>query len=157
MIFATVGGAHLPFDRLVRAVDELAGLRSDETCAIQIGCSTYEPQHAEWFRFDTPEGIEKWVAQAEVVVSHGGFAILSECIRAGKKVVACPRRAEYGEAVNPQHELVTYLAKQGFLVPLYDVADLASAIEQARSKAVPKWAFESKIPEMVARYVETLV
>ena len=85
MIFATVGGAHLPFDRLVRAVDELARLRSDETFAIQIGRSTYEPQHAEWFRFDTPEGMEKRVAQAEVIVTHGGFTkdLLSALVNDG--------------------------------------------------------------------------
>ena len=156
MIFVTVGAAHLPFDRLIRAVDQLAEAWNEEAFVVQTGCSTCEPLYAEWFRFAAPLQVREWIARADVVVAHGGFGVLSDCIRSGKRVVACPRQSRYGEAVNPQHELVNYLAERGFLVPLYDVADLASAIEQAGNMVVPESTFESKIPEIVARYVQGL-
>jgi len=155
VIFATVGTTELPFNRLVKAVDDLAGA-SAEPFVIQIGHSTYEPRCAQWFRFDTPVRMREWITQADVVITHGGFGIISECVRAKKRIVACPRLAEFGEAVNPQRELVTYLAEKGVLVALEDVSKLASAIEQAKRMPVASWTFESKIPELVAQYVRDM-
>lgn len=152
MILATVGTTELPFDRLVKAVDELAGT-TGETCIIQTGHSTYKPQHAQWFRFAAPARMQQLIVQADVVVTHGGFGIISDCVRAGKRIVACPRLAELGEAVNPQRELVRHLADQGLLVSPDDVADLAHVIEQARRLPVVSWPYESKIPELIAEYV----
>jgi len=132
VILATVGTTELPFDRLVRAVDDLAS-RAKEPVLIQIGHSTYEPRHAQWFRFDTAERMRALITLADVVVTHGGFAIISDCLRANKRIVACPRLGELGEAVNPQRELAAYLAGQGLLVAVDDIVDLPLAIERARS------------------------
>ena len=155
MIFTSVGTSKLPFNRLVRAVDDLARISTD-TFVTQIGYSTYEPQYAQWFRFDTPNRMQEWITEANVVITHGGCGIIFDCVRAGKRIVACPRLAEFGEAVNPQRELVTYLAEQGVLVALDDVADLALAIEQARRMTIVGWTFKSKIPELVAQYVRDI-
>jgi len=152
VIFATVGTTELPFDRLVKAVDDLAR-DTEEMVVIQIGHSIREPQYAQWFRFATPARMQELIAQADVVVAHGGFGIISDCLRAGKRIVACPRRAALGEAVNPQDELVTYLAEQGLLTALDDVADLANAIKQARIAPPPVWPFESRVPELIACFV----
>ena len=154
MILATVGTTELPFDRLVKAVDQLAGT-ADETFVIQTGHSTYKPQHAQLFRFATPARMQELIARADVIVTHGGFGTSTDCVRAGKRIVACPRRADLGEAVNPQVELVTYLAERGVVVPLYDAADLAYAIEQARRTPLARWPFQSTIPKLVAEYVHS--
>ena len=156
VIFATVGTTELPFNRLVKAIDDLARA-STETFVIQIGHSTYEPQYAQWFCFDTLARMQEWIAQADLVITHGGFGIISDCVRARKRIVACPRLAEFGEAVNPQRELVTHLAEQGTLVALEDVADLAVAIEQARRMTIVGWTVKSRIPELIAQYVRDIV
>lgn len=152
MIFVTVGTTDLSFNRLIQAADDLARVSEDEF-VIQIGHSIYEPLDAQWFRFDDPGRIQQFIAQAEVVVTHGGFAAISDCLRARRRIVACPRRTELGEAVNPQHELVNYLAERGLLIALAEVTRLAEAIEQARQMPAPSWPFESRIPELVAQFV----
>lgn len=66
--------------------------------------------------------------------------------------MACPRRVELGEAVNPQHELVSYLVEQGLLVALAEVTRLAEALEHARHMPAPSWPFESRIPDLIAQF-----
>lgn len=49
MIFVTVGTHEQPFDRLVKAVDELKrdGIITEEVI-MQTGFSIYEPKYCEW-------------------------------------------------------------------------------------------------------------
>ena len=139
---------------MVEAIDDLAKTCVEEI-VIQIGYSTYEPCFTKWFRFETPARIQEFISQAEIVITHGGFGIISECLRKGKRVVACARNAKLGEAVNPQIELVTYLAELNLVIPLLDFANLEKSIEKARHIPLPNWSFESKIPELVATFIHT--
>lgn len=84
MIFVTVGTTDLPFNRLVQAADNLARM-SEDKFVIQTGHSTYEPLYAKWFCFDDPARILELIGQAEIVVTHGGFAVISDCLRAKKE------------------------------------------------------------------------
>ncbi|MBT7392846.1 hypothetical protein HN827_08520 [archaeon] len=49
---------------------------------------------------------------AEIIICHGGFGIISESIKANKKLIIIPRLKKYNEAVNPQIELGEYLANR---------------------------------------------
>ncbi len=53
VIFVTVGSQE-PFDRLIRAVDEWAGLRARSDVFAQIGGSDLRPQHIEFTQFLEP-------------------------------------------------------------------------------------------------------
>lgn len=151
MIFTTVGTSHLPFDRLIRAIDELAQT-SHETFIVQVGHSTYRPKHTQSFDFADREKIIELIRRADVVITHGGFGIISDSLREKKKVVAVPRKKKYGEAVNPQSELVRYLAQKELLVAVEDVGDLPSAILRARTLEID-FAFHSKIPHLVESFI----
>ena len=151
MIFATVGTCHLPFDRLIRAIDELART-SYEELIVQIGYSTYRPKHAQCFDFAAREKIIELIRRADIVITHGGFGIISDCLGEKKKIIAVPRKEEFGEAVNPQHELVLYLAQKGLLVAVEDVGDLPSAISRARTLETD-FASHSEIPYLVESFI----
>lgn len=105
MIFVTVGTHEQPFDRLVKAIDELKRdqLITDDIF-IQTGYSTYSPKYCEWSKFVPYADMEKKMAEARIVITHGGPASFIMPLQMGKTPVVVPRQAEYGEHVN-NHQL----------------------------------------------------
>ena len=96
MIFVTVGTHEQPFDRLVKAIDELKRdqLITDDIF-IQTGYSTYSPKYCEWSKFGPYADMEKKMAEARIVITHGGPASFIMPLQMGKTPVVVPRQAEY--------------------------------------------------------------
>lgn len=135
MVFVTVGTHEQPFDRLVKAIDALvADGALDEEVFVQTGYCTYEPEHCEWQRFVPAPEMRSRMEAADVVVTHGGPSSFIEAMAAGNVPVVVPRYERYGEHVNDHQEAFVRLAaeRQGGIVPVYDITDLADAIEEAR-------------------------
>ena len=105
MIFATVG-TQLPFDRLVRALDQWAALNPDEEVFAQIGQAGYIPEHMEWARTIPAAMFGAKLQQCDAVVSHAGMGTIISAAELGKTVVVMPRRAALGEHRN-DHQLAT--------------------------------------------------
>ena len=87
MIFVTVGTHEQPFNRLIQKVDELKkdGVITEDVI-IQTGFSTYEPKYCQWSKLIPYQQMIKNVADARIVITHGGpasFIILfnSKCNR----------------------------------------------------------------------------
>ena len=95
MIFATVG-TQLPFDRLIRALDEWARDHAHSEVFAQIGQTTYQPKHMQWSRTITPDQFQSYVAESDVVVAHAGMGTIISAIELGKRVVVMPRREALG-------------------------------------------------------------
>lgn len=123
------------FDRLVRAMDGLvADGAISEPVFIQTGYCTYEPEHCEWEHFVPVREMRERMVAADVVVTHGGPSSFVEAMASGKVPVVVPRREEFGEHVNDhQATFVREVSeRRGGIVPVYDVAELLAAIEEAR-------------------------
>lgn len=105
MIFLTVG-TQLPFDRLVRAVDDWAG-RSGAAVFAQIADpDPYRPRHLDWVAHLDPAAFGDAVARAEAIVSHAGMGTIITAMTHAKPVLILPRRAELGEHRN-DHQIAT--------------------------------------------------
>ncbi len=161
MIFVTVGTHEQQFDRLVRAVDEL---RADETIResvfVQTGYCTFEPNHCEHSKFVPFKRMKEMMAQADVVITHGGPSSFIEAMAAGKVPVVVPRRSDLAEHVNDhQADFVRIVAeRQGGIVPVYDMTDLPQAIELARelSRGVEFRSHNVEFCEELRRLIEEL-
>ena len=105
MIFLTTG-TQLPFDRLVRAVDEWAELHPEAHVFGQIGATDYRPSNFEWERSISPTQFEARISACETVVAHAGMGTIISGIEWGKRVLVMPRLAEHGEHRN-DHQLAT--------------------------------------------------
>lgn len=105
MILVTVGG-QLPFDRLVRTVDEWAAATGRSDVFAQIGASDYRPRQLEAQAFLEPESFRERFASAGVIVSHAGMGTIIGALEAGKPILVLPRRAALGEQRN-DHQLAT--------------------------------------------------
>lgn len=105
MIFVTLGSQKFQFDRLLKKLDELIekGVITEPVTA-QIGASNYLPKHFEYVRFMDREQFAKTMDECEIVVTHGGTGVIITAVKKGKKVIAVPRLAMYGEHVD-DHQL----------------------------------------------------
>ena len=105
MIFVTVGTHEQPFDRLVSCIDQMvADGKIREEVIIQKGYTDYEPQNCESHKLIGYEDMKKYIADARIVVTHGGPASFVAPLSIGKVPIVVPRQHKYNEHVN-DHQL----------------------------------------------------
>ena len=120
MIFVTVG-TQLPFDRMVRTIDQWAGARSYGEVFAQIGPAKYRPKNIPWAEFLDADECRRKIEQADVVVAHAGMGSILTALELGKPIVIMPRLSALGEHRN-DHQLATakrFLA-QGRVIVAFD-------------------------------------
>ncbi len=150
MVFVTVGTPTQKFSRLLQAVDHLvdSGFFRGEPVFMQTGSTLGFVPHCSWTAFVPRAEFERLVAEASLIISHGGATVL-EMVRLGKVPVVMPRRKKYGEHVNDhQLELVELLAFEGRVVPAWEPEDLPGAILDARvrvARPVPRPEIDSLV------------
>lgn len=93
MIFVTVGTHEQPFNRLIQKIDELKkdGTIQDDVI-IQTGFSTYEPKYCQWSKLIPYQQMVKNVADARIVITHGGPASFIMPLQIGKTPIVVPRQ-----------------------------------------------------------------
>ena len=132
MIFVTVGTHEQPFNRLIQKVDELKrdGIIKDDVI-IQTGFSTYEPKYCQWSKLISYQQMVKNVADARIVITHGGPASFIMPLQIGKTPIVVPRQHQFNEHVNDhQVEFVRNVAERmGTIIPVEDIRKLAKVIE----------------------------
>ena len=131
MIFVTVGTHEQPFDRLVQKVDELKrdNIIKDDVI-IQTGFSTYEPKYCQWSKLIPYQQMVKNVADARIVITHGGPASFIMPLQIGKTPIVVPRQHKFNEHVNDhQVEFVRNVAQRmGTIIPVEDIETLGEVV-----------------------------
>ncbi len=130
MIFVAFGNVPLPFLRLATKIDAIAR-GSNEEFFVQAGHTDLSFSKVKWEKFLDHSTMFEYLRKAEIVISHGGYGTLSEAVKMGKKVVAVPRSE--GEHNHSQRELVAVMEKEGYLLGVYEIADLEQKIAEARA------------------------
>ncbi|MCB7093023.1 multidrug MFS transporter [Enterocloster bolteae] len=131
MIFVSVGTHEQPFNRLVKAVDDLKkdGVITDEVI-IQTGFSTYKPKYCQCSKLIPYQQMIKNVADAKIVITHGGPASFIMPLQVGKTPIVVPRQHQFGEHVNNhQVEFARNVArKMGTIILVEEIANLGEII-----------------------------
>lgn len=133
MIFVTVGTHEQPFDRLVKKIDELKRdgvIRED--VFIQTGFSTYEPQHCRWSKLIPYADMVKYVAEARIVITHGGPASFIMPLQIGKVPIVVPRQSRFGEHVN-DHQVAfaeNVAERMENIIPVFEIETLAQILSE---------------------------
>ena len=104
-IFVSVGSM-MPFDRLIRAMDDWAAAHPDTPMLFQIGKGSYEPRHGEFVRLMPVAAYRAALAGAGLFVAHAGMGSIIAAIEAGKPLIMLPRLQRLGEH-NTDHQLAT--------------------------------------------------
>ena len=123
-IFVAVG-TQLPFDRLVRTIDEWAGKEGRAGIFAQIANSLFVPRHMESAAFISPKEFRQRTEEADVVIAHAGMGTIITALELGKPVLVMPRLAKLGEQRN-DHQLASARAfqNQGRIVVAWDETEL---------------------------------
>lgn len=127
MILVTVGTHEDPFDRLIDALDDLVDSgRISDTVRIQRGYSkpSRSCDSVELLPFDE---LQQGMAEARIVITHGGPASIMQALTAGKVPVVVPRRSEFGEHVDNHQVLFTHRMADRVIV-VDDIAELGPAL-----------------------------
>lgn len=130
MIFLTLG-TQLPFDRLVRAVDEVAA-DIDESVFGQIGHTKLVPQAYDYVDFLPPQEFGARFSAARVIVGHAGIGTILSGRKAEKPLILMARRASLGEHRN-DHQMRT--VEQLGRIPGVHVAENAEDIRRYLSNS----------------------
>lgn len=126
MIFVTLGSQKFQFNRLLKKLDELIeeGIITEPIFA-QTGASDYTPKHYEYEAFLDRDAFAVKIGQCDTVITHGGTGVIIGAVKKGKKVIAVPRLAQYGEHVDDhQLQLLHQFDELGIIMACYDLDKL---------------------------------
>lgn len=131
MIFVTVGTHEQPFNRLIEYVDNLKrDNKIKDEVIIQTGFSTYYPKYCKWRKLIPYNEMIQNVADARIVITHGGPASFIMPLQIGKIPIVVPRQSKYNEHVN-NHQLdfaKVVEKRQRNIIVVEEVADLTKSI-----------------------------
>ncbi len=132
MIFVTVGTHEQPFNRLIKFIDNMkqeGKIRED--VVIQTGFCTYEPKCCQCKQLIPYSQMEKNIAEARIVITHGGPASFIMPLQIGKIPIVVPRQKQFGEHVNDhQIEFTKNVAERmKTIIPIIDITELENVIQ----------------------------
>ncbi len=141
MIFVTLGSQKFQFNRLLEAIDCLIekNVIKDDVFA-QIGYSDYKPQHFSYEQFMNRDDFAEKIGQCDIVITHGGTGAIIGSLKQGKKVIAVPRLAKYGEHVDDhQLQIIKEFEEMGIICSCHDMENLEDAINTAYNTEYKKY------------------
>ncbi len=159
-IFITLGSQKFQFNRLLKAVDELCEkeIVVSEDVFAQIGYSDYIPQKYNYKKFLDREEFSVEMGKADIVITHGGTGAIIGAVKKGKKVIAVPRRAKYGEHVDDhQLQLVGQFKELDLICECDDVDKIGEALEIVKNTTYKSYVSNTKtIVESIEKYIKSL-
>ena len=131
MIFVTVGTHEQPFDRLIKAIDDIkADGTLKEEVIVQTGYSTYIPKYCKWQKLFPYSQMVELIADARIIITHGGPSSFIMPIQVGKVPVVVPRMHQFGEHVN-DHQVDfcrAVVQRQGNILVIEEIGKLRETL-----------------------------
>lgn len=138
MIFIIVGTQE-PFDRLIRYMDEWAGITGYYDIVAQIAEASYKPSNFRWFEFAPVSEFDKQFREAHLIVSHAGMGSIISALQYAKPIIVMPRLASLKEHRN-DHQVATArsFSRLGYVNSVYSKEELFDSLNKRNQiKPVP--------------------
>lgn len=134
MIFVAVG-TQLPFDRLIRAVDDWCAERGRGAEVFgqigHLGSDNYTPAHFEWAGMIGADAFRERIMGADLVIGHAGMGSIITALSFAKPIIVLARRAHLGEHRNDhQFATVKRLGTRPGIFPAMTEAELPDLIDR---------------------------
>lgn len=139
-ILVSVGVSEFGFERLFRIIDELCeeGVLDGNHIIAQKGVTSYTPKHYRSFDLIGRDEYQKYMEQADAIISHAGTGSVIPALKIGKKVIVFPRLEKYGEHVdNHQLELADVFTHAGYTLCATNKEELKACIHALDSFTPP--------------------
>lgn len=130
MIFVTTGTQE-PFDRLIEAMDDIAGQYPDVHFVVQAFHSNYEAKNFEVQEFISGSEFSHYIDNAQLIISHAGMGTIISALVDSKPIIVMPRLLKYGEHRN-EHQLATAkkFEAMGYLHVAYNENELKAKFKE---------------------------
>lgn len=156
MIFVTVGTQDKPFTRLISAVENavIKGEITDEVI-VQAGNTEYESQVLNVLNYVPFDKFNEYIAKADIIITHGGVGSILNALKLGKKIIAVPRLAKYGEHINDhQLQVIKKMTEDGYILSCEDENGIADKVREAEGFVVKEYT--SNTENFIASFKEVL-
>ena len=93
-----------------------------------------------------------------MIITHGGTGVIIGAVKSGKKVIAVPRLAKYGEHVDDhQLQLLHQFDELGIIVACYDLDGLGEKVKKIRDISLNSYKSNTEvIIESIEEYLESI-
>ena len=105
MIFVTIGTQE-PFDRLVKAMDNIAPLLTGMEVHAQVSETRHDIKYMKSYNFLNPSEYGALFSKASLIVGHAGMGTIISAMHSNKPIIILPRLASLGEHRN-EHQSAT--------------------------------------------------
>ena len=118
MIFVTLGTQDKPFTRLLEMIQkQIDNGNIKEKVVVQAGYTKFESDDMKIFDYVDGDDFNNLIEEADILITHGGVGSIFTGLRAGKRIIAVPRLAKYGEHTNDhQIQIVSNFDSKGYLI-----------------------------------------
>lgn len=147
MILVLLGTQNNSFHRLLEEIEKniKEGIIKEEVI-VQAGYTKFKSHKMRIIDLISKEQLEQFQEEADLIITHGGVGSIITSIRKEKKVIAVPRKHEYGEHVNNhQIEIVKNFNEQGYIIGIEKVEDLKQAIIKTKKFEPKKYEIDNKL------------
>lgn len=136
MILVTLGTQKQSF---IRLLDMIENSNIKEEIIVQAGHTKYSSEKMKIFDFIPYEKLNELTDKADIIITHGGTGSIVTPLKKGKKVIAVPRLAKYGEHVDDhQVQIVDVFSEMGYIIKLNENDNLNSILKKIKKqKMVP--------------------
>ena len=162
MIFVTTG-TQAPFDRLIKAVDEILPFLNGEEVIAQSCAAEYKPINMKTVEFLSPAAFFDCLIKADLIVSHAGMGTVISAMSASKPIIVMPRLASLREHRN-DHQLATVkkLKEMNFGKVVNSPLEMKNAIfsvlqnvDEQSVQSINKFASEELL-ESISGYINSI-
>ena len=139
MILVRLGTQDKSFKRLLEDIDKQITLgNTNDEIIVQAGHTKYNSANMTIFDFIPYDEFDEYIKKCNLLITHGGVGSIITGLKYGKKVIAAPRLAKYGEHTNDhQLQIIDNFTENGYILGLYDFAKLDDVIKKS-DKFKPK-------------------
>lgn len=145
-IFVPLGTQRFPFRRLIEALNSLVerGLYKGDEILMQSSVYPIKPLF-KYVSLIPYEEFNKYIENAEVVVTHSGVNSIISCMDRKKPLVVCPRLSKYKEHVDDhQNEIANLVREKYDVLVCREMHDLSAFIELAKNHEYRPWVSHRK-------------
>ena len=130
MILITLESQKFQFNRLLIEIDRLVEEKKiNEEVFAQIGYSDYRPKNYKYKEFLDRDEFAEIMSRCNKVITHGGTGAIVGAVKRGKKVIAVPRLAKYGEHVDDhQLQIIEQFTEMNFILGVKEVDEIENKL-----------------------------
>ena len=146
MILVLLGTQNNSFHRLLEEIEKnIEDGTIKEEVIVQSGYTKFQSHRMRIIDLMSKEQLEQFQDEASLIITHGGVGSIISSIEKGKKVIAVPRKHEYGEHVNDhQIQIVKDFNDKGYIIGIENVEDLKEAIIKSKTFEPKKYEPNNK-------------